>query len=171
MLIGHSMGGAVALELALRQSSWLHGMVLTCSGARYPVPARLMHLLHTDFKSAIDLIIAESFEANEGPLTYRQKAMRNGTHRQMLRSPQKVVLGDYEACIAFDVTDRLAEIKLPTLIAAGGHDRITPPHLSRELHQGISGSRLVLFQNAGHMLPMERPDDFNSLVKEFKIWT
>jgi 3-oxoadipate enol-lactonase len=168
-LNGHSMGGAIALDLALRRPRWLSTLILTCAGARYPVPTRLMQLLREDFEAAVDLIIAQSFGSHEGTLTYAQKAQRYGTRRQMLRTPQEVVLADYEACIGFDVRQRLNEIEVPTLIIAGALDRVTPPRLSRELHEGIKESRLVIVDGAGHMLPMESPDEHNALVERFLL--
>ena len=167
VLSGHSMGGAIALELALRRPEWLAGLILTCSGARYLVSARLMRLLREDYEAAVDLIIAQSFGSHEGTLSYAQKARRYGTRRHMLRTPQEVALADHETCAKFDVRNRLGEIELPTLIIAGGQDRATPPRLSRELHKGIKVSRLVVVEGAGHMLPMERPDEYNAMVKEF----
>jgi pimeloyl-ACP methyl ester carboxylesterase len=82
----------------------------------------------------------------------------------MLRTPQQVTLADYEASLTFDVRDRLGEINVPTLIAVGEQDRITPPLLSRELHAGIPNSMFELQQGAGHMLPMEAPQEYNALV-------
>lgn len=169
VLNGHSMGGAIALEIALRHPKWLAGLILTCSGARYPVPTRLIALLMENFEEAIDLIIAESFGSPARALTYAEKAKRYGTRRQMLRVPQEVVLGDYEACIDFDVRALLGEIDVPTLVIAGGLDRVTPPRLSRELHRGIKGSRLLVVEGEGHMLPIERPDEYNGAVAEFLV--
>ena len=166
-MAGHSMGGAVALELALRQPDWLRGLVLTCAGARYPVSARLMELLRDDYEAAVDFILARSFGPHEGALTYKQKAVRYGTRRQMLRTPPEVVMSDYEACAEFDVEDRLSEITAPTLVIAGGEDRVTPPTLSRELHREIKGSLLFIVEGAGHMLPMERPNEYNGAVERF----
>jgi pimeloyl-ACP methyl ester carboxylesterase len=161
------MGGAVALELALKQPEWLLGLVLTCSGARLPISEDLLALLKEDFEAAVDLIMARSFGPHEGTLTYRQKAIRYGTHRQMLRTQQEVVLRDYEACRGFDVRDRLGEIRVPVLVIASKEDKVAPPELSMELHEGIRGSRLVVVEGAGHMLPMERADEYNRVVAQF----
>lgn len=171
VLNGHSMGGAVALEVALGKPAWLRGLVLTGTGPRFLIPARLMELLrdnHDNYKEAVDFIIAESFGWHGASLTYAQKVRRDGTRKQMLRTPQQVTLADYEACLTFDVRDRLGEISVPTLITVGAQDRITPPLLSRELHDGILGSVLETARGVvGHMLPMEAPQEYNSLLQQF----
>jgi pimeloyl-ACP methyl ester carboxylesterase len=160
---GHSMGGALALELALRQPDWLAGLVLTCTGARFSIDSTLLSLLRDDFEEGVDRIMEDSFPSG-GNLTYRQRAIRYGTKRQMLRTPQQVVLADYAASARFDVTGKLHEVRVPTLIVAGELDRLTPPELSAELHRGIAGSRLVVLPNAGHMLPMEQAEEYNGLL-------
>lgn len=167
VLIGHSMGGAVALELALRKPAWLIGLVLTGSGARFEVSDQLIDLLRSDYRAAVEQIVKESFGAGNETPTYKQKAMRYGTTRQMQRTPQEVVLGDYEASAQFDVSNRLGEIAFPTLVLVGEQDKVTPPTLSKELHAGISGSHLAIVEGAGHMLPMEKAEEFNNLLQEF----
>src|SRR5207244_3712195 len=108
VLNGHSMGGAIALTLALRRPAWLRAIVLTGTGARLRVLPRLLELLRTDYPAAVDLIVEQSFAPPPpGGLTYAQRAQRNGTKRQLLRTPQAVTLGDYEACDRFDVMPRL----------------------------------------------------------------
>lgn len=167
VLNGHSMGGAVVLEVALRHPGWLRGLVLTCSGSRFKVSSNLLELLRSDFRAGVDFILEHSFSTPEGELSYRQRAVRYGTMRQMLRVPQAVVLGDYEACKAFDVSKRLAQIGVPTLIIAGQSDRMTALERSEELHAGIRGSHMVVIEGAGHMAPLEKPEDYNKVVSEF----
>ena len=53
------------------------------------------------------------------PLNYAQKVRRNGTRRQMLRTPREVALADYEACDDFDIMERVGEIRLPALCIVG----------------------------------------------------
>ncbi|HYO48474.1 MAG TPA: alpha/beta hydrolase, partial [Chloroflexia bacterium] len=167
VLNGHSMGGAIVLVLALRRPAWLSGIVLTCTGARLRVDPHLLELLRTDYPAAVDLIIEMSFAQQNGPRTYSQQMRRNGTHRQMLRVPQEVTLADYQACDNFDVLDRLGEIELPTLCVVGAQDRMAPPKYSQHLRQEIKGSRLEIIEGAGHMLPLEKPQEYNRVVEEF----
>jgi pimeloyl-ACP methyl ester carboxylesterase len=157
ILNGHSMGGAIALTLALRRPSWLKALVLTGAGARLRVLPRLLDLLRTDYHAAVDLIVEMSFCPSDGPLTYAQRVRRDGTRRQMLRTPQEVTLADYEACDRFDVIDRLSEITVPTLCIVGAQDAMTPPKYTESLHAAIRGSRSVVIEGAGHMLPIEQP--------------
>jgi pimeloyl-ACP methyl ester carboxylesterase len=167
VLNGHSMGGAIALTLALRKAAWLRGMVLTGTGARLRVVPRLLELLRTDYPAAVEHIVEQSFAQPSTPLTYAQRIRINGARRLLLRTPQAVTLADYEACDRFDAMARLGELDLPTLCIVGAKDLMTPPKYSEYLHKQIRGSQLEIVEGAGHMLPVEKPDEYNRRVAEF----
>jgi pimeloyl-ACP methyl ester carboxylesterase len=167
VLNGHSMGGAITLALALRHPSWLRAIVLTGTGARLRVSPRLLELLPHDYPAAVDLILAESFANPPGPFTYAQRARLNGVRRQLLRTPQEVTYTDYQACDRFDVMSRVHEIAVPALCIVGTQDRMTPPRYSEYLHKEIPRSRLEVIDEAGHMLPLEKPREYNRALGEF----
>lgn len=170
ILNGHSMGGAITLELALRRPPWLRAIVLTGTGARLRVAPRLLELLRDNYPAAVDFIIEKSFAPASGLLTYRQRARINGVRRQMLRTPRQVTLQDYEACDRFDVMARLGEINVPALCIVGADDRMTPPNYTEYLHEKIENSHVQIINGAGHLLPFERPEEYNSVLAKWLLY-
>lgn len=67
----------------------------------------------------------------------------------------------------FDMGDALSAIDVPTLVMAGGDDRITTVRASKKIAQEINGARLIVFDNAGHTSMMERHEDFDKELQRF----
>jgi proline iminopeptidase len=65
--------------------------------------------------------------------------------------------------------DRLDELQLPVLLCVGRHDPQTPPVMSRELHDGINGSELVVFESSGHAPFVEQEAEFVCVLREFLL--
>jgi pimeloyl-ACP methyl ester carboxylesterase len=78
-----------------------------------------------------------------------------------------VLHGDYAACDAFDVMERLEEIRCPTLAICGTADRLTPLKYSVYLRDHTPGAELVLVDTAGHMVMLEKPEVVARAVFEF----
>jgi proline-specific peptidase len=66
----------------------------------------------------------------------------------------------------FDVSGRLGEIRVPTLVFGGRYDEVTPATIER-VHAGIAGSELVIIEEASHMAQAEQPEQVMSLVRDF----
>ena len=66
-----------------------------------------------------------------------------------------------------DLTERLPELSIPVLIVVGEEDTSEPPHISREMHGRIPGSRLEVIPGCGHRCNEERPETFNRIVEGF----
>jgi len=81
--------------------------------------------------------------------------------------PANTFYQDFLACSVFDVTQRVGEIKLPTLIVVGLDDKMTPLKLSHFMHENIKGSQLVTIENAGHMTMIEQPEELNKAINSF----
>lgn len=141
-VLGHSMGGAVALEYALAAPRGLRALVLVSTGARLRVhPSILAALSPAEARTARPTPEEEAFarSVEPSPLT-----------------PRATALADWRAADAFDCMARVHEVHTPTLILVGEADQLTPLKYARFLHERIGGSQLVVLPGAGHSLPTEQ---------------
>jgi len=163
ILMGHSMGGAIVQEVALAAPHTLHGLVLVATGPRLQVAPALLQGFSADFNKTIDTLIGYAYAPGADPVLIRQGALL------MKESGPQVVLGDFEACDAFDRQTELVRIPHPCLIICGDSDKLTPPRLSKALHQGIRASSLVILPSCGHMAMIEAPEALAGAVRDFLI--
>jgi pimeloyl-ACP methyl ester carboxylesterase len=161
VVVGHSMGGAIALDFALHCPGRLDGLILVGSGARLRVLPAILTGVLTDFEATVDLVLDYAF----GPSATEQ--LRRLGRQRLLETPQQVLHGDYAACDAFDVMERLEEIRCPTLAICGTADRLTPLKYSVYLRDHTPGAELVLVDTAGHMVMLEKPEVVARAVFEF----
>lgn len=161
VLVGHSMGGAIALELAVSQQERLAALVLIGTGARLRVDSAILGGIESDFLQVIDVVTeyAWSGAADQSLKEIGRTALRE--------TGQDVVLGDFMACDRFDVMDRLSEIETPTLVVVGSDDRLTPVKYSRFLSERVASASLAIIQEAGHMVMLERPDEVGEAIRRF----
>jgi pimeloyl-ACP methyl ester carboxylesterase len=153
IIIGHSMGAAIALTLALEHSRRVLALGLIGGGARLRVspdfienttsPTTLPHALEA---------LAEMAFSPKVPPHLKQLAMQ-----RMAATRPTVFHGDFLACNQFDVMDRLTKIRAPALVLCGADDRMTPPRYSETLASSIKRAQLVLVPDAGHMVMIEKP--------------
>jgi pimeloyl-ACP methyl ester carboxylesterase len=161
VLVGHSMGGAIALDVALRYPSRLSGLGLVATGARLRVTPVILDGIRQDKDAAVDLICQWAF-GPEAPA----EMVRLG-RRQMGETSADVLYGDLVACDAFDVSSRLAEILSPTLVLCGTRDQMTPSKYAIYLRDHIAGADLHLIEGAGHMVMVERPHAVGQALSTF----
>jgi pimeloyl-ACP methyl ester carboxylesterase len=163
VLVGHSMGGIIAIELASRFRGRVLGLCLVSTGAKLRVSPEILR--GTDdpaaFATTVARIVELSFAAEAGPRLKELAAQR------MRETRPSVLHGDFLACSAFDGSARVAGFGMPTLIVCGEQDRMTPPHYSHWLQSHIAGSQLELVPHAGHMVMLEQPDVVAALIDGF----
>jgi pimeloyl-ACP methyl ester carboxylesterase len=163
VVVGHSMGGAVALMTALHHSDLLEGLVLVDTGARLRVNPALL-------RGARD-----AATMGRAPATDRTWGFANSTAQSVVDAVAKitagtdprVTYGDWVADDTFDVMSRVSEIRVPTLAVCGAEDRLTPVKYHQFLTTQIAGCRLSVIESAGHWVFREQPEAFTRTVRGF----
>lgn len=163
VMVGHSMGGAIALMLALRFPKRVLGLGLVGTGARLRVaPAILENAANpATFPAAVQAAVEWSYGPAADPRLKELGAQR------MLETRPGVLHGDFLACNEFDVMDRLDKIGVPALILCGTEDRLTPLKYSEYLRDHLPKARLQIVQGAGHMVMLERPAEVAAALEAF----
>jgi proline iminopeptidase len=183
VMLGHSFGSFIALTYALRYQDRLDGLIL-CSAAPaldYPdvmasnfmaraTPEQIelfAHRMGTDvaddemFRREWNILLPVYFKhydpaiaaAMDANMAYSAAAYNHGFNRCLPR---------------YDVTARLDEIRVPTLLINGRYDWITPPKQGGErLRDGIAGAELEVFEQSGHFPFIEEPAHFLARVRTF----
>ncbi len=159
--VGHSMGGAIAMTLALQQPELLQKLVLVGTGSRLRVAAQILDSFNGATTDPAFLKAAYS------PAT-PAKLVELGL-KEYATNPPEICRGDFEACDVFDVTNRLAEIKATTLVICGRDDLLTPVKYSEFLTQRLPAAQLEIIDNSGHMLMLEQPEAFNRVLRDFIV--
>jgi len=161
VLGGHSMGGAIGIELGLTRPELLSGLILVGTGAWLGVNLTLLDGFNQDFHGTVRLVCKWAFAKNTDP-----KLIEEGYER-MSRNAPEVLIDDFRACADFERRADVNRIGLPTLIVCGTLDKMTPPEMSELLKEKIPGARLELIDQAGHQVAAEQPERLNRLIREF----
>jgi pimeloyl-ACP methyl ester carboxylesterase len=161
VVAGHSMGGAIVLSLALDYPKFFQALVLVGSSASFNVNPELIEGLGTNPKETAKLIVKWEW-TKAIPETIREQSLK-----RLLETPADVIQGDYIACNAFDVRERLAEIKMPTLVLLGTEDRMIPPEETRRLAEGIPKAKLETIEAGSHMFHIEQGD---LVAEKIRAW-
>jgi pimeloyl-ACP methyl ester carboxylesterase len=186
-MLGHSFGGHVALEYALRYPDSLSHLVLLDTGgdSRWARQSAADLLAKRGYSPKKVELVRRWFNGEFTPREYFPILMRIGdaychgpflwlTVRDGIRGgwrvklrPEAMIFAGRHLLKGWTVMDRLGEITAPTLVMAGRDDFVFPPECQRELAAGIPGARLRIIERAGHDPHSEQPAEVMQAVTDF----
>jgi len=172
-LLGVSMGGLIAQELALRDPDRVRTLTLctTYGGTgRYgAVRSRLLAsaAMRAPFEEHVDMLLtltlSEGFYENQEGVDFIRNATLGHPHPQRPEGFARQA----EAAGRHDVRDRLPSLSMPVHVLGAEHDILIPVWKSRELAELIPNATLTVIDNAPHGVNLERAEEFNRAVLEF----
>jgi pimeloyl-ACP methyl ester carboxylesterase len=158
---GLSMGGAITQQLLLDHPDVCRAGILIGTGARLRVMPLILKTIEENYSDYIDSFLA--FAASEKTDPERLRPIAEAT----AGTRPEVALGDFKACDAFDVMERLASIEAPVLVITSEEDRLTPPKYGIFLEEKIPQASRVHIRDAGHLAPAEKPGEVNQAILDF----
>ena len=163
VLVGHSLGGAVAQAYALNYPEDVKGLVLIGTGARLRVKPELLGLVEAGIDDP------PAWLKNFIEPLYNRVAfeLRETAVKEVAGLGAGVQLDDLRCCDGFDIMDKVHQIEVPTLVICGSEDQMTPVKYSQYLSTKIDSARLVVIDGGTHLAFMERPEEVNRAIKEF----
>ena len=169
-LVGHSMGGLVALAAAAASPARIAALALLGVAARMPVHPDLLAAAQAGDHLAPELIVSWGFgpAGRVGGHPSPGLWLAGGGMRLLERAGAGVLAADLAACDAYDgAEEATARVSCPTLLLLGAEDRMAPPARARTLVENISGARDITLAGTGHMMMVERPEAVTAALWRF----
>lgn len=170
-VVGLSMGGMIAQELAIRYSDRVGAMVLAATYARPDEDARKMGASQSldpktiepkqMFKFLMSMVLTPEFIARE------RTWLRATRERILVNFTVEGLVAQLAAVMAHDSVEKLQHVTAPTLVMKPAADKLVPPRSSDELAALIPGATLQTFDGASHGFNVEQADKFNRAVLDF----
>ena len=169
VIVGHSMGSAVAQRFAIDQPQRVKGLVLVGSFASMrdnPAVEEFWDTVVSKITDPVDPGIAQAFQEStintSVPPEFYEMVVQ-----ESLKVPARVWREAFEGFPKHDLSGELDKIKAPTLIVWGDHDAFCPRSDQDKLNSAISDSKLVVYPNTGHAVHWEQPRRFVSDIEAF----
>jgi len=161
ILVGHSMGGGIAMLLAIERPEILKACVLAATGAKLSVAQQTLDTVKNNYEAFCEISPQRMF-AEDSPQELKQEFKQG-----LIDIGQEVCYWDLVTCNEFDILDDVHKITLPTLIVSADKDMLTPVKYGEYLHQKIYGSEFYEIKGSGHFIMQEKSQEFNIILENF----
>jgi pimeloyl-ACP methyl ester carboxylesterase len=161
ILCGLSLGGAIVQQLLLDFANRFAAGILIGTGARLRVSPAIFEAIENDYPGFVEMLCKLASSEKTNPIVI--EPFRD----DLTRCKPEVTYGDFQACHQFEVMERLGEISVPVLVISAEDDNLTPPKYARFLEDGIPNTTRKHIHDAGHIVPMEKPQELNQAIIEF----
>lgn len=158
-LIGHSMGGAIALDMVLRCQCTPKSLILLASSPKLEVNKKILNEFKSGYKP--DRFIKMAYDENTSGKLIQTALM------EFAKTPSQAYFNDLLACSKFDNSKEIQSIKIPTFWLFGNSDRLIS---AKDVINSISTmpySQFKVLENTGHMIHMEQPEAVNKEIFNF----
>lgn len=169
VLVGHSMGGMVAQEVAALSPGRIAGLVLASTSPAFGKPGGdwqrgFLQSRFAPLDAGLGMagLAAQLVPAMVAPGT--AAAVIGAAQALMAGVPEATYRSAVAALVAFDRRADLPAIRVPTLVITGEHDATAPPEVSRRMAERIPGAVCTIVPGAGHLLNLEQPQAFNTAL-------
>ena len=179
-LVGHSMGGVIAQQVALQATSRVHSLSLLCtflkgSQGTMIAPAMLATAIRSRIgtrrmrrRAFVELVMPRDYLATQD--RDRLCADLGELFGHDLADQPPIVMQQLKAMGRFDASTRLGALKdIPTLVISAQHDCIARPQYGRALAAAIPHARYVEIRGAGHAVVIQKADEVNALLREHLV--
>lgn len=173
ILVGHSMGGYVALAFAKAFPKALRALVLvgTKAGADSPEGAAARRVMAGKVRAEGTSVVVEAMAPKMLSARHPDEVMSASARAFMASAnPEGVISALLGMAERPDAGSWLGKIRVRTLVIAGADDTIIPPSESETLMMGIPSAQLKIIPKAGHLVAFEQPDAFNDALREWLAW-
>ncbi|MCL5265776.1 MAG: alpha/beta hydrolase [Chloroflexi bacterium] len=171
-ILGASMGGMIAQELAISHPERAQSLILACTFAK---PDNMSRAILTTWRMVAERLGPQGLVKTMFPWGFTADFYEN--HAAELEMAEGLFLGNpqplhaflnqCDACLNHDTTARLPQISVPTLVMVAREDILTPPRLANVLYQSIPGAKLAVLESGGHVFLAEAPDKAAAAILEF----
>jgi pimeloyl-ACP methyl ester carboxylesterase len=162
VLVGQGLGGAIGLEIALTAPSLLRALVLVSTPARFEIAEATLDTWRDVMRGRK----GQPFTKEPFSPKTDFNVMREVWMEQVQTDP-RVRYTDLVACNRIDFTTRLHAVRIPTLVVVPSDDQVVSVDEMEDVQRDVANAKLVVIDDAGHSVALERPEAFNAAIEEW----